>query len=64
VSLTSLVIEFENAAVGNGKAVSITSADLGGDDADKYTLSLADARPFTTANMQTAKELTIDGLVL
>jgi hypothetical protein len=42
-----------------GKTVSITSASLEGDDADKYTLSLADA-PTTTANI-TAKELKIGG---
>jgi hypothetical protein len=59
VTLTGLVIAFNNASVGTGKTVSITSANLEGDDAENYNLSLADA-PTTTANI-TAKELKIGG---
>jgi len=59
VSLTSIVIEFEQAEIGTGLAVDIITADLTGTDKDNYTLSLTSA-PSTTADI-TAKTVTISG---
>lgn len=59
VSLTDIIIEFEQAEIGTGLAVDITSADITGTDKDNYTLSLA-SPPTTTADI-TAKTLTITG---
>jgi len=58
VTLTPVLV-FSDAAVGAGKAVSLTGSSLGGADAANYTLSLAGA-PTTTASI-TAKSLTISG---
>ncbi|MFO7924947.1 MAG: MBG domain-containing protein [Bacteroidales bacterium] len=56
VTLTNIVLEFADFNVGT-HTVSITSADITGDDAYKYTLSLTGA-PTTEASI-TPKEITI-----
>jgi len=50
VSLINVVAEFESEAVGKDKAVSITAAELAGDDIENYSLSIAGA-PTTTATI-------------
>ena len=50
VELSAVVAEFENAAVGEDKTVTIVSAELTGADKDNYSLSLAGA-PTTTATI-------------
>lgn len=59
VNLDDVEISFASALVANGINVSITSADIVGDDIANYTLSLSGS-PTTTANI-TQKELTIGG---
>ena len=59
VELIDVVIQFARADAGSDIQVNITSADLDGNDAGNYTLSLEGA-PSTTANI-TAKKLTIVG---
>lgn len=53
VSLTGVTAAFATAAVGNGKTVSLSAANLTGGDAGNYTLSLSGA-PTTTANITSA----------
>jgi len=50
VTLTDVVVEFASAEVGTGISVSITSANITGDDASNYTLSLTGA-PTATADI-------------
>lgn len=57
VSLTDIELQFSDPNAGDGLHVTLSSASLGGDDAGKYTLTLANA-PTTTANV-TPRELTI-----
>jgi hypothetical protein len=59
VSLTGLAAAFANAAVGNGKAVSLTAASLTGSANANYTVTVTGA-PTTTANI-TSVALTIGG---
>ena len=50
VTLTNVVAAFETASAGNGLTVNIVSADLTGDDADQYSLSLENS-PTATASI-------------
>lgn len=50
VTLTDVVVVFASSAVGNGIEVSIASANITGDDASNYTLSLTGA-PTATADI-------------
>ncbi len=59
VTLDHLVISFETSSAGNGLTVSIISADLTGNDAGQYSLSLTGA-PTTTASIL-SKEATLAG---
>lgn len=62
VALTGIAAAFANAAVGNGKTVSLTTASLMGAEAVNYSLSLVGA-PTTTANITagSATPVTIAG---
>ena len=62
VTLSNVVITFDNCNAGNNKTVSIKSAQLSGTDAGKYRLILVGS-PTTTANI-TAKALTVKGAVV
>lgn len=59
VTLTGLTAAFADAAVGNGKLVSLTAASLAGSANGNYTVTVSGA-PTTTANI-TAAPLTIGG---
>jgi hypothetical protein len=60
VTIASVTLAFQSAAVGAGKTVSITAVTLGGANGGQYAVSLAGA-PTTTASI-TPKPLTITGL--
>ncbi|MDY0348854.1 MAG: YDG domain-containing protein, partial [Tenuifilaceae bacterium] len=62
VELIDVVAEFADTELGEDKAVSITSANLGGVHKDNYTLTL-DGAPTTTANFN-PKVLTIIGFFM
>jgi hypothetical protein len=62
VTLSDVVLTFDNKNVGTDKTVSISSAQLTGSDASKYKLSLISS-PTSIANI-TAKPLTISDVIV
>jgi hypothetical protein len=60
VTIASVTLAFQSAAVGAGKTVVVTAVTLGGPDAAHYGVSLAGA-PTATAGI-TAKALTVTGV--
>ncbi|MFO8002143.1 MAG: LamG-like jellyroll fold domain-containing protein [Marinilabilia sp.] len=59
VDLTNITAEFEQAEAGSDITVSITNAELTGDDAGNYTLSL-DGAPTSSADILSEYQLTTD----
>jgi len=59
VALSNLSVQFEDASVGTGKAVSLSTASITGNDAGNYILTIPTS-PIALANI-TTKQLTIVG---